>query len=888
MVIEENLTSFGKKKQSNLVGSIYTEISHLKREVIEFSNKDFTSFFHKSLSFLKKEILDIFLKNPLILSRNSALEKFLRQEIYVSRNHENYLDQAAEMGAFFILSKLFTYELIRQQVRNSYSINLSPILSQNEEKCPTTFKEMSNKEINKKIVNRYKKKKDNSNEFGNKSGLKWQILKSYRKLTDIFEFAPIFSNNPFIIALDFSENSSSLELLLKHFIFTIQSINFKHLALESFGSLFQDLIPVMDRKLLGQIYTPSEIAEFMAHLAIQNPKQTVLDPACGCGSLLIQSYRRLVSLNQYYQSNNSDSFSTTTSNLLYNLPYSIHEKVLHQLWGIEINVFPAYISMLSLSFLNLSMITDFVGVFLEDFLQLGPLKTYMVKSKNLQTGATISRILPAFFDVIIANPPYIKQEKIPRKKIMMKQLPEFATQRIQHNLIKSNLDSKKNVKRLKLELSGKTDYYGFFLWYSAYFLKEGGRLCFIIPNKWMDVKYGEKIKNFLLENFQIRAIISFDQNIFTAAQVSTVILVADRCSSQKQRETTIVQFIRLQNKNAIPSVLKLVNSTKDDKDFNQIKKLAQENSNLYFFDNTIQGISRTAVLQKSLLPVEKWSMKYLYQSHFSQILLNRKLISLDNGIFCRVVGGIKTGANDFFFPSKDILNHFRIPSEFLKPGIRSGRNLPSTFLIQESINPFISIPPEIEVNDESRISEYIRFGQDICHYPDRPSLHWKPWYSIPETQQDSPDILFLRHIDKSFRAYWNKIGAIVADGIRGIQVLNDEWLIFLLGVCNSTFFYWQAHMLGRWEGQGDLQLLVYELRRFLVPNMGEITIDQKNQVIQAMKNILQNSPQIDQVTEQQQEILDRAVLNCLNLEAEYSLLIKETQMMEQKRLSKGL
>ncbi|MCF2139283.1 MAG: N-6 DNA methylase [Candidatus Lokiarchaeota archaeon] len=806
----------------------------LRKEIVgfEFTKKRFTEFFHENLKIVKAELLAFFSQNPAIFSRNSELKEFLIRETDLSPDHEEFLVQAVEIGAFFILSKLFTYELIRQQVRSSYSIILPPVYS------------------NK-----------NSERFQN------QIIQNYRKIMDLFEFAPIFAINPFINSFDFSP---SLICTLKDFIHKLQMMNLHQLSLDSFGSLFQDLIPAMDRKLLGQIYTPPEIAEFMAKLAIRNPGDVILDPACGCGSLLLQSYRRLFSLQRKAD------------------PNLLHEKVLHQLWGIEINVFPAYISMLSLSFLNLATITEFVGVLLEDFLQLGPLNTYMVKSKNLQSGDTISRILPSYFDVIIANPPYIKQEKIPRKKIMMKQLPEFATQRIQHNVIKSNLDSKKNVKKLKLELSGKTDYYGFFLWYSAYFLKEGGRLCFIIPNKWMDVKYGEKIKAFLMENFQIRAIISFDQNIFRSAQVSTAILVADRCSSQKQREATIVQFIRLQNKNAIPSVLKLVNSTKNNKDFNQIRRLTQEKSNSYFFDNSIQGISRTAVLQKSLLPVEKWSMKYLYQSHFSQILSNRKLISLDNRIFCRVVGGIKTGANDFFFPSKDILNHFRIPSEFLKPGIRSGRNLPSTFLIQESINPFISIPPEIEVNDESRISEYIRFGQDICHYPDRPSLHWKPWYSIPETQQDSPDILFLRHIDKSFRAYWNKIGAIVADGIRGIQVLDDEWLLFLLGVCNSTFFYWQAHMLGRWEGQGDLQLLVYELRRFLVPNMGEITIDQKNQVIQAMKNILQNSPQIDQVTEQQQEILDRAVLNCLDLEAEYSLLIKETQMMEQKRLSKGL
>ena len=75
--------------------------------------------------------------------------------------------------------------------------------------------------------------------------------------------------------------------------------------------------------------------------------------------------------------------------------------------------------------------------------------------------------------------------------------------------------------------------------------------------------------------------------------------------------------------------------------------------------------------------------------------------------------------------------------------------------------------------------------------------------------QDCPDLLFLRHIDSDFRVHWNKIQSIVSDGVRGMHMINSDHILFYLGVLNSTFFYWQARIRGQWEGQGDLQLLVY-------------------------------------------------------------------------------
>ncbi|MHA1775514.1 MAG: HsdM family class I SAM-dependent methyltransferase [Promethearchaeota archaeon] len=834
-----------------------------KKSEIDYSMQEFTTMFHNVLIKIRDELLISFSENPTLIKPSNDLYEFLKDETLLELKDENFLLQASEMGAFYLLNKIFYYEFIRQQVRESHAIKLPQI---------------------------YSSKLSES--------LPCQVLKNFKILEELFEVAPIFSNNPYFKILEVFPSFNNVIAILSTFISEISRMNFLHLQVDFLGNFFQELLPGLDRKLLGQIYTPPEIAKLMVELAIRSPNDTVLDPACGCGSLLLQSYRRLNKLKDQNISKSSPNSKEFLN--------SFHNHVLNQLWGIEINPFPAHISMLSLSLLNLSSITDSVGIFLEDFLKLGPLKTYIVKSKNLQNGHIITRVLPSFFDVVIANPPYIKQEKIPNKKEMMCQLPLFASQRVNFQKKRNFSGEIPSKKRIKLGLTGKTDYYGFFLWYATYFLKEGGRLCFILPNKWMDVKYGEKLKEFLLANYKINAIIGFDQNVFPKAQVSTVILLADRCNSATMRKSTEVQFLRLQSPKVFPLITKILKSRDQDaiipsnegESFSGSRELTKHNRiqkdfhpNLhnitYIFDNSISGISRTIIRQKFLDAEEKWSMKYLFQSRFARFLSQCDLLSLDNGIFTRVVGGIKTGANAFFFPSSELIEQFCFPSHYLKPGIRSGRNLPDTFIINSSIDLFVSIPPELNSHESPEISAYIKYGEEKEKYPKRPSLHWKPWYAIPESQQDSPDILFLRHIGKNFRAFWNKIGAIVADGIRGIKVLDSKWLYFLLGLCNSTFFYWQAHMLGRWEGQGDLQLLVYELRRFVIPNLNKISDRQKSRVVHAMKSILSNSPRIDQVSLSQQESLDRAVLACFDLEGKYDLLVKETLDLERKRINKG-
>ncbi len=64
------------------------------------------------------------------------------------------------------------------------------------------------------------------------------------------------------------------------------------------GQVFQTLIPFDIRKPLGANYTNPRAAELLADLAIDRADASVMDPACGSGTLLVSAYLRKVSLSK--------------------------------------------------------------------------------------------------------------------------------------------------------------------------------------------------------------------------------------------------------------------------------------------------------------------------------------------------------------------------------------------------------------------------------------------------------------------------------------------------------------------------------------------------------------------------------------------------------------
>lgn len=106
------------------------------------------------------------------------------------------------------------------------------------------------------------------------------------------------------------------------------------------------------------------------------------------------------------------------------------------------------------------------------------------------------------FDVVIGNPPYIRQEEIKNLK----------------NYLQNNYKT----------YSGTADLYVFFVEKGFEILKQTGHFCFIMPNKWMQAGYGKALRAFLLNN-QLKSIIDFgDLQIFGGVTTYPCILEASK------------------------------------------------------------------------------------------------------------------------------------------------------------------------------------------------------------------------------------------------------------------------------------------------------------------------------------------------------------------------
>lgn len=102
------------------------------------------------------------------------------------------------------------------------------------------------------------------------------------------------------------------------------------------------------------------------------------------------------------------------------------------------------------------------------------------------------------FDVVIGNPPYIRQEDFKHWKDYLSQAFSVYT--------------------------GLSDLYVFFVEKSFQVLREKGDFCFILPNKWMQTGYGKPLKSLILYN-KLNSIIDFgDLQVFEEATTYPCIL----------------------------------------------------------------------------------------------------------------------------------------------------------------------------------------------------------------------------------------------------------------------------------------------------------------------------------------------------------------------------
>lgn len=111
------------------------------------------------------------------------------------------------------------------------------------------------------------------------------------------------------------------------------------------------------------------------------------------------------------------------------------------------------------------------------------------------------------FDMLIANPPYVRHHYIDNDtKVRLQNAIQRTT---------------------GIRISGLAGLYCYFMMLSASWLRKDGMSCWLVPSEFMDVNYGQAVKRYLLQNVQLVRIHRFkaDDLQFADALVSSCIVV---------------------------------------------------------------------------------------------------------------------------------------------------------------------------------------------------------------------------------------------------------------------------------------------------------------------------------------------------------------------------
>ena len=375
------------------------------------------------------------------------------------------------------------------------------------------------------------------------------------------------------------------------FIAFIVYINLEELG-DALGYIYQELISPIERHQLGQFYTPPSICELITRWAIRGPDDLVLDPGCGSGGFIIKCYDMLARL-KYGR---------------LQVPEGVHERILNQLYAVDINPFPAHLTAMNLAMRNVRVPSTNMNVVVWDFFALQP-KTILYTPYTVKTAAgTVERKiqLPEYFDAVVGNPPYTRWSEIPE-----------PTQK----LIRSFLADVVRRYDLTPMLAGGVEpgIYVYWIMHAERFLREGGRLAMIISNLWLQTEYGIKLGNFILDHFKVVAVIDFAIRLFDAL-TSTCIILLEKCSNEEERKRNEIVYIRIPGEVislSVDELLEIIEKKSSDKYYVKVVKqgdMPRDKKWLSIFvGGEILQSSNLLIKMKELFTPSYGNLTYLYR-----------------------------------------------------------------------------------------------------------------------------------------------------------------------------------------------------------------------------------------------------------------------------------
>ena len=302
------------------------------------------------------------------------------------------------------------------------------------------------------------------------------------------------------------------------------------------GTIFHDLVPFEVRKNVAAFYTNVLAAELLSWLSIDRHDVKVADFAVGSGGLLVAAYRR----KKYLLKSETGNFTQED-----------HKRFVEkELLGIDVMPFAANVAACHLALQAPEFFTNKVNVAVWDSTELEPSKTIpsiaglkfvfkgqvgidaylkpqeMKKGVVSLTGQIPEEIKLETYDVVIMNPPFTRQERIPKeyKNILNERFKEYSPY-----------------------LHGQLGYFGYFIFLADRFLKDNGRIAFVLPATVLRIQSCEGIRKLLSEQYHLEHIITtWSRSAFSeSARFREILLIARKKKPSRNAKTRITVLKKL-------------------------------------------------------------------------------------------------------------------------------------------------------------------------------------------------------------------------------------------------------------------------------------------------------------------------------------------------------
>ena len=299
---------------------------------------------------------------------------------------------------------------------------------------------------------------------GKAYGFQWGInetdIMAAQRVIDRYERAR--TDDPGVFAIDIQAEPSNIAAVVR----LLQHISLARTDPDAKGRAFEQFLGDVFRGRLGQYFTRREIVDCLVDMVEPTKDDVLLDPACGSGGFLVYA------MKQVFQQIDSDCAGDDITIFRHKSEFAQR-----RIYGIEVNERIARVAMMDM-------------VINEDG------HTNIENHTAFDNAFTNPQIKDGAFSLVLANPPFGDTVRSNQsEKLGQAELHDY-------DLARNRASAKSEV---------------LFIERCARFLRPGGRLGLVLPDGVLSNPSDKHVREYLLEHFQISAIISLPSYAFRKA-----------------------------------------------------------------------------------------------------------------------------------------------------------------------------------------------------------------------------------------------------------------------------------------------------------------------------------------------------------------------------------